>query len=125
MLSHNQSPEGKGEFRPLTPDEQAILGVLLGGEFPGKDALVEQSASASARQIDSNGSLEFSVSAGSPANVVRRIPVEAEAEDQDGVQVHVLLHVLEGLLAELEVYREDSGPLQGTLDPDRLRILIL
>jgi hypothetical protein len=41
--------------------------------------------------------------------VKRRIPVEASYPDADGVIVHVLLHIIEGRLDELEVYREDSG----------------
>jgi hypothetical protein len=37
------------------------------------------------------------------------VPVEADLEDDDGVTIHVL-HVLDGYLNELEVYREDSSP---------------
>jgi hypothetical protein len=54
-----------------------------------------------------------------------RIPVEAELEDGDGVTIHLLLHVLEGYLNELEVYRDDSAPVQVALQSESLRILIL
>jgi hypothetical protein len=37
------------------------------------------------------------------------VPVEAAAPDVDGVSVHVLLHVVDERLAELELYREDLG----------------
>ena len=53
------------------------------------------------------------------AQVVRRVPVEAEVEDEDGVTVHVLLHVLEGALAELEVFHEDLKQLRRPLDVQR------
>jgi hypothetical protein len=59
------------------------------------------------------------------AEVVRRIPVEAEFDDQDGVGVHVLLHVLDGYLNELEIYREDSSPLQREPDPEDFRLIVL
>jgi hypothetical protein len=51
--------------------------------------------------------------------------VEAEVEDQDGLTVHVLLHVLDEALKELEIFREDSGPLRRTLAPEELRLIVL
>ncbi len=77
------------------------------------------------RQIDDNGSLEFARSEQTPAEVVRRIPVEAELDDSDGVTIHLLLHVVDGLVKELEVYRDDSGPVQRTLTPQDLRLMVL
>jgi hypothetical protein len=53
------------------------------------------------------------------------VPVEAELEDEDGVPVHVLLHVLDGYLNELEIYREDSAPVRRAIRPEELRILVL
>jgi len=46
-----------------------------------------------------------------PATVTRRVPVEAEAPDSDGVAIHVLLHVPNGYLSELEIFREDGERL--------------
>lgn len=94
--------------------------MLLSADFPGRNAVAEQVAVASVRAIDNNGSLEFAPSDKSLAEVVRRIPVEAELDDGDGVTIHVLLHVVDGLLRELEVYRDDSGRVQRALVPDDL-----
>jgi len=105
--------------------ERQLLAVLLSTDFPGKDAVAEQVAAASVREIDDNGSLEFAPSDMMPADVVRRIPVEAELDDSDGVTIHVLLHVVDGLVKELEVYRDDSGPVQRALVPENLRLMIL
>jgi hypothetical protein len=103
-----------------------LISALLAADFPGREALSEQLGSVAVRPLDENGSLELSTAAGAPrAEVVRRVPVEAELEDRDGVTVHVLLHVVDGLLKELEVYREDSGPLQRRLEPDELRLVVL
>ncbi len=53
----------------------------------------------------------------------RRIPVEASYPDADGVVVHVLLHVIDGRLDELEVYREDSGSvLIPSTEADALKV---
>jgi hypothetical protein len=80
---------------------------------------------ASVRQIDHNGSLEFASSDVTPAQVKYRIPVEAELKDSDGVTIHVLLHIVDGTLGELEIYRDDSGSVQRTLAPADLRITAL
>lgn len=113
------------DFRPLSDLEAQLLAVLLGTNFSGRDALAEQVAAASVREIDHNGSLEFAPADGTPAEVARRVPVEAELDDNDGVTIHVLLHVVDGLLKELEVYRDDSGRTQRVLDPGDLRLMVL
>ena len=104
---------------------QRILAVLLAADFPGRDAVVAQIAAAKGRRIDDDGSLELSVVDAPPAAVERRIPVEAEIEDLDGVTVHLLLHVLDGFVSELEIFREDSGPVLGPLPPGALRVIVL
>jgi hypothetical protein len=56
---------------------------------------------------------------------VRRIPVEAEYEDLDRVTVHVLLHVIDGRLNEIEVYREDSAAVgRAATSVDDLRVMV-
>jgi hypothetical protein len=88
--------------------------------------LVEQVARVKARPIDGNGSLALVPADGAiPAAVARRIPVEAELDDHDGVTVHVLLHVLDGRVNELEVYRDDSGPVLEPLAAEKFRLVAL
>ena len=116
---------GPEAFRPLSGSERRILEVLLAGHFPGNNALKAQTSRAMVRQIDSDGSLEFSVTGGLPAEVVRRIPVEAEADDTDGATIHLLLHVVDGLMNELELYRDDGGTVRRMPAAEDLRILVL
>jgi hypothetical protein len=113
------------DCRPLSDLESRLLAVLLSTDFPGRDAVAEQVAVASVREIDDNGSLVFAPSDKTPAEVVRRIPVEAELDDSDGVTIHVLLHVVDGLVKELEVYRDDSGRVQRELVPKDLKLMVL
>ena len=77
------------------------------------------------RPCDDDGCLEFEHSDAPPAPVVRRVPVEAAAEDEDGTTFHVLLHVVDGHIDELERFREDGRPIQGPIRPEALRLLIL
>jgi hypothetical protein len=75
--------------------------------------------------IDSDGSLSISVADSSPARVIRRIPIEADCPDDDGIFIHVLLHFLDGLLNELEIYRDDSKPVRRAVTADDLNLVVL
>jgi len=108
-----------------TEAERELLAVLLGADFAGKPALLAQAVMARVKTIDSDGSLRFLVDEQRGAIVARRIPVEAEVEDSDGVMIHVLLHVVGGRLDELEVYRNDSAPVMAPIRPNSLRVLVL
>jgi hypothetical protein len=48
--------------------------------------------------------------------VVKRIPVEAEAKDDDGFTVHALLHVVGRRPIELEIYK-DAGSTVKRMPP--------
>jgi hypothetical protein len=97
----------------------------LDQDFPGKRTLVQQLATARVRRIDGDESLEFALDDGPRAEVVRRIPVEAEGEDADGVTIHILLHVLDGVMKELEIFREDGGSVQRLPTREALRPPVL
>jgi hypothetical protein len=112
-------------FRRPSDAERKLLDTLLIASFPGKDALVQQLVSAEVRSIDEGGSFRIRTSNGPLAEVVRRIPVEAELEDLDGVTIHVLLHVVDGRLDELEIYRDDSRPVQRAIAPGALHLIAL
>lgn len=64
--------------------------------------------------IDAEGSLLFRVS-GPLANLQQRLPTEGYYFDAEGVDyrpaVNVLLHVVEGKLHELEVYKDDGSAM--------------
>jgi hypothetical protein len=126
MSSPDAPNEIELEPRPLSERERRMLAALLAADFPGRSALSVQAAHVKGRRIDQNGSLALAPEPETlRAEVVRRIPVEAEFDDQDGVGVHVLLHVLDGYLNELEIYREDSSPLQREPDPEDFRLIVL
>jgi hypothetical protein len=117
--------DDRAAFRELSASERQLFDAFLAQNFPGRAELVDQLQSAKVRPVDNNPSLDISVDSGAPAIVDRRIPIEAEVEDSDGVIVHILLHVVDGFMNELEIYRDDSRPLKGPIDQGRLRFLIL
>lgn len=113
------------KFRSLTEDEAALIRRLLVADFPGKEEIEKQISDVSVREIDEDGSLEFRVRGATKAPVERRIPVEAEAEDADGGDVHVLLHVVDGLVDELEFYKEDGSRVLKRPRPEDMRLMVL
>jgi hypothetical protein len=56
------------------------------------------------------------------ASVDGRVPVEAEGDDDDGMPVFALLHVIDGYLWELEFWRGDGDVIQRLPDPTSLKI---
>ena len=110
-------------FSTPGPETTAVLARLMEASFPGRNEVASQIAVARVRPCDDDGCLEFERPDAPPAPVVRRIPVEAEAEEADGTTFHVLLHVVDGFINELERFREDGHPIQGPIRPEALRLL--
>ena len=109
-------------FRPLDTDEREIIERLLESEFPGRDELREQLKAVTARKVDDEGSLEFRVIESKPAPVKYRIPTEAVCPDTDGVNTYLLLHVVGGMMAELEIFKEDKSHIRRRPTADCLVI---
>ena len=111
--------------RELNPIERAILEFLLGQQFPGRDELKLQLASLKVVGGCNCGceSIDLSVDEGAAicAPVRERVPVEATTRVGPGVDV--LLHVVDGLLRELEVYRQD-GESAALPDPSSLELIV-
>jgi hypothetical protein len=113
-------------FREPTTAEQRLIQRLLDVDFVGKGEVGLQLTGARVRQIDEDGSLEFEPNiAAVPALVAKRVPVEAEGRDEDGIGVHFLLHVVEGSVKELEIYKNDGSPVRRIPDPDSLTLIVL
>jgi hypothetical protein len=108
----------------LRTEERAILDALLSQPFPGRDELAVQIAQAEARPLDDEGSLGLRVLGAPRAAVIGRVPVEAQTRDPDGMDVFLLLHVVDGLAVELDVFRGDSRPRRTEIDAASLRVTV-
>ena len=109
-------------FRNLTRPELDTLRRLREEPFDGREELVRQLEGAQVRRIDQNGSLAFRVT-GPTARIYTRVPVEGEAADGD-VPVHVLLHVVDGRISELEFYRNDLSAVVDFPNPAKLSVTL-
>jgi len=98
-------------FRELNGRERGLLKQLTQPDFIGVAQIREQIGACKARTIDAQGSFELRVENRTPARVFFRVPVELEAKDRDGVPIHVLLHVVDGVAREIEVYKDAPTPI--------------
>ena len=96
-------------YRPLRKNEREVLEKLLEPDFPGRDELRDQLDSVTAEEIDEDGGLALKCEPSRPASVKCRVPTEGECIDTDGVMIHVLLHVVDGRMNELELFKEDAS----------------
>lgn len=109
-------------FRPITDREKHLLEKLLGVDFIGHKKLLQQLPGLLARPTDDTGTVELKANAG-PASPRDGCVVEARFRDgmPGNAAVAILLHVKEGRLWLLEVYKEDGSPILKEPTADQLR----
>jgi hypothetical protein len=101
-------------FRPLDANEIALLKKLLDHDFQGCDALRIQLSSVTGRQTDEHGCLELRTDEAIEADTEIGSPTERRCEDIDGGVIVVMLHIRNGKLHMLEIFKEDgSGILRA------------
>jgi hypothetical protein len=112
-------------LRPLTPIERGFVDRLLTADFPGRDQIAQQLSSALGRQIDNEASFELKTTSLVRAPVIKRVPVEGEGPDIDGVPIYFLLHVVDSMVKELEIYKADGSPIRQLPNPDEVAVIVL
>jgi hypothetical protein len=104
-------------FRPLSEYEKAVIERLFEVDFPGREELRDQVSRAEASLIDDTGdnygSINIRTATDRKAVVQDRVPVIGTTKDEAGGHVEILLHVIEGKIAELEFVRMDGAPMIG------------
>lgn len=99
-------------LRPLTAAEDRVFRRLFECSFPGRDELVTQLQTVQVATLDPDGGLALHPDKSHPPAVVKyRVPIEGSYTDSDGVDAHVLLHVVNGYMDELEIFKEDGSPV--------------
>jgi hypothetical protein len=113
------------QFRTPTFSEQALLERLVEADFPGREDILRMIHDIQVKTIDDEGSLELQSGSSEKASVVKRIPVEAEARDEDGITIHVLLHVKDGHPVELEIFKDDGSCVKRMPAPSAFELIVL
>ena len=117
-------------YRRLTSWERRLILRLLSSPFPGRDALLTQVENAvgcplheDGTPLDEDGSLYLKTSSPVKASVRARVPTEGEAPDADGVAIHYLLHVVDGRIDQLEIFKEDLSRVLRHAEPEDLKVM--
>ncbi|MBY5774186.1 hypothetical protein HFN63_29480 [Rhizobium leguminosarum] len=125
-------------WRDIDPRERALLMHLLRDEFQGKAEILQQMNSVEVMRVSPEGSLRLRTSG--PVADVRdndapsprandKIPVEGFYDDDKksflsvAKLVRLALHVTDGRLSELEIYKEDGSTIvTGPYEIDLSRV---
>ncbi len=124
-MKDDTRPTAKGELREPTEAEGLLLKRLLDADFPGRNELTPLLHRVLVRTIDDDSGLELQTQVEGKAPVVKRVPVEAEAKDTDGVMIHMLLHVVEGKPVELEFFRDDGATVKKMPSASAFELIVL
>jgi hypothetical protein len=99
--------------RAPTEYERALFRKLLESDFPGRDVIKQQLEVCQVSAIFDDGTLRIHTPIREKAPVRFRVPVDASGNDtKDGLSIQVLLHVVDGIVDELEILKmgSDSPP---------------
>ncbi len=108
---------------PLGEWERAVLARILSADVAGVSALRAQAVSAEGYRIDTGAGMMIylSVDPASPVSALTGVfPLSVDAVARDGTSVEIILHVAEGRLRIIEVYRIDGEPLGELPSPESL-----
>ncbi len=101
-------------YRNLSEKERQWVKSLLNVEFQGKDILLKQFSRAKTdyKQEYSFISLKFKIDGKvEPYPYQVRVPVEMRAFQKSAAPIVFLLHVVNGVIDELEIITADSAPI--------------
>jgi hypothetical protein len=109
-------------FRSPCENEPRILSRLLELPFRGRAELLQQLDGLRVKRIDQDGSLQLEVTSKAQAPydglaVEARCP-DSDTRDQTDPHINLLLHLREGKMWMLEIYRDDSLPIKAEPDPE-------
>ena len=100
------------DWRDLRPEERELIERMLSEPFAGRDELLAQLSGAKAKTIDEDRCLSFQITSTVRADLPIRVPVTARSADEDGMFLEINIHVVDGRLHELELWRGDLAPVQ-------------
>ena len=76
-------------------------------------------------ELDREGSIKFVQDRGLKEIEQRKFPVEAQAQDEDGMWIHALLFLADNRIDELEIYKDDGSMIRKMPGLEQWQILDL
>lgn len=111
-------------LRKPTDFEKALFSRFTEVTFPGSDVIKRQLEQCQVGVIDEGGSLRIHTPVQEKAAVLYRVPVEANAKDIDGAPIGFILHVVDGIVHELEIVKADGSPIRSMPSIDALDLTV-
>jgi hypothetical protein len=109
--------------RALTKYETHLIGRLV-ERLPERDIYLRQIESARAEPWAGDESIKLTLPEGAPSVCLRTgMPAEGEFRDADGVVAHVLLHVQDGHLRVLEIFKEDGSSVAKMPELENFKVI--
>lgn len=96
--------------RELCADERKVLNKMLSVEFKGKSIILRQLKTAKVVSYCPCGckTVDIQVNLNSPQyKCMKRVPVELRTLSKPGIPIIASIHVINGYVNELEIYRAD------------------
>lgn len=113
------------DFRALTPLERALVAKILTALVLDRDAFLDQLTSAQARTTDAYGSIAFRVSADAAGHtadgpIINAVQLDRDSQAGYGPFINYVLFVKDGLIEELQIYKDDGTPPIEPPSPDKI-----
>ncbi|QAY65380.1 DUF6984 family protein [Paenibacillus protaetiae] len=113
--------------RGLSLEEHQWFSKLLSESFEGRDGLKEQVKKCSVVGRCGCGcrTIDLKVEESAPKHFFEtRVPVEMLVQTDDGIPIVFYLHVVDGYIKELEVFKADSSPIVRMPDISKALVTI-
>jgi hypothetical protein len=113
------------DFRPITPEELAIVRRMLEFIPSGSEMLLDQLSRATVQTVGEYGSIRFHIDGGEAVSRGDGPVVNASQKDQDTIDnygpfINFVLFLKDGLLDELQIYKDDGKPNVIPVEAKRL-----
>lgn len=112
----------------LTFIEKSWLEIILSKNFLGRDTIVHQINSAKIKREYTNYYILLKFQVNPKLEKIKdmvRVPVEMRLYKNDNVPIVFLLHVIQGYIYELEVFKADSSIINSNITFENSQIEIL
>ena len=113
--------------RDLSDDEWEILNKMMSVDFEGKEIIINQLKNAKVISYCPCGckTVDIQIEGNLPKyEFKKRIPVELMTHSKDNVPIIASIHVINGYINELEIYRADSKEINEEIILDNAIIEI-
>ena len=117
------------DYRPLTDSEKAIVMKMLSVDLPGVEILREQANHAMARVLDRYGSIAFKLglverTRFSDGPLISALQPDTDTVQRYGPSVNIILFIKDGLIGELQIYKDDGSKILGSVDVQKFDLVV-